>query len=219
MIVLLIYNNILTSSETLLTTHYKCDLWKQNQLWKKIGYRTECISFSEQDLLISKYCSHKPNYRIQYSDISRLLAIYERGGWYVDSDVVPTPLCAKLRYFNETLFGLESNFASMQEAQNMGMVQKSIAMWAFYGKRHDIRLLKMACKLSKLSTRKRRKDESLDRYIHSTSGPTQYSFLWSSKTLPVSVFGCGQSHSGSPPCNTASCWGCHKFRGSWRVMS
>ena len=220
LVAIVAFSHALPQTTPLLTTHYNCKLWNEtSQLWRQMGYHTECIAFDDQSALISKYCPSKPNLRIQYSDVSRLLAIYEKGGWYVDSDVVPTPRCKTLRHFNETTFGLESNFLSVKEAQWWKMLQKSIAMWAFFGTRKDNRLLKMACEISRLSTRRKNAQESLVDYIFHTSGPFQYSSLWSGPTLPVSVFGCGQRHSKSPPCHADSCWGCHSFRGSWRDMT
>lgn len=198
----------------LFTTHYNCRLWNSAS-WENIGYTPKCIDFDGQSRLLQKYCRHKPLYRIQYADIARLLILYENGGWYVDSDTLPTPRCQKLRIMPNTTFGLESDFPTLQQANQMGMLQKSIAMWAFYGVKNDSRLLRMACKLAGLSTRPRESSESFGQYIHHTSGPTMYAKLWNYSTLPVSVFGCGQQHSNAPPCNAPSCWGCHQFKNTW----
>lgn len=200
---------------SLFTIDQDCKSWRHMQKWESIGYNTSCLGHREIRDLVVRHCRHRPLKIIQYADIARLLLLYERGGWYVDSDVRPTPRCETLVSFPETTFGLESNFASAREASGYGMLQQSLSLWAIYGKRGDSRLLANAQKLCSLSTRRQKPRESRHHYILSTSGPTAQTELWNGRVLPVSVFGCGQRHSRSPPCHAESCWGCHQFAGRW----
>ena len=210
----LIYVAAAIASPRLFTTHRKCSEWDAAQ-WRHLGYRARCINHSRMRRVVRRHCAHEPQLDIQYADIARLLILYDWGGWYVDSDVLPTVRSAKTFSFEETVFGLESNFDA-HTAKQMGMLPKSLAMWAIFGLRGDARLKSMACRLAAQSTRPRGVGESLDRYVHTTSGPTAYTELWNGTILPLNVFGCGQQHSGSPECSSSTCWGCHQFEGSWR---
>lgn len=196
------------------TTKPVCNRWPFEPAWRRIGYEPHCYNTTEQVAITRKHCPDKPLHPIQYSDVSRLLILFEHGGWYVDSDVRPTPRCSHNKAFNKTTFGLESDFSDTKAAQ-MGMLQQSLSMWAIYGLKGDTQLKTMACTLARQSTRPVRSDESWYSYILHTSGPTAYTHLWKGPVLSVNVFGCGQRHSGAPPCSSPTCWGCHLFAGSW----
>lgn len=200
------------------TTAISClDDWPYASQWRDSGYSPKCIEYDEQIALIGRHCGGSmPPLKIQASDISRLLVLYENGGWFVDADVEPTPLSATIQTFEESTFGLESNFPTGREAQKHKMMQRSLAMWSFFGIRHDPRLKAMACNLTSLAASTRRKRfESLRDFVHRTTGPMRYTKLWGGRKLAVDVFGCGQAHSDSPPCSSSTCWGCHGFKGSW----
>ena len=199
----------------LFTTDKDCDSWKYFKEWKDLGYTPECMNHDRVKYLVETYCHHQPRKIIQYSDIARLLILYERGGWYVDSDVRPTPRCGILKSFPDTTFGLESDFDTDKQASGYGMLQQSLSLWTIYGKQGDARLLNNACMLSSLAERKQKPEETTQQYIFKTTGPTIQTRLWNGTVLPISVFGCGQVHSGSPPCSESSCWGCHEFNGRW----
>ena len=212
--VTLAYVLIVGDSVLLATTRADCKAWTFEREWQRMGYRTKCFDGKAQRAITHRYCERRPLHRIQYSDISRLLLLYNRGGWYVDSDVRPTARCSWLTNFSVTTFGLESNFDE-RKAASMGMLPKSLSMWSIYGVKGDERLKEMACSLAQQSTRPIRAGESWVSYVHHTSGPTAYTKLWNGKTLGIEVFGCGQSHSHSPPCSEKTCWGCHLFANSW----
>lgn len=199
----------------LFTTDKDCSKWDYAEEWTALGYSTTCLGNIDIRNLVVSHCRDRPRKIIQYADIARLLILYEQGGWYVDSDVRPTRRCQAVTSFPETTFGLESDFATVDEANRYGMLQQSLSLWAIYGKKGDARLLENAKKLCALSTRTARPRESRQKYIFSTSGPTIQTQLWNGTVLPVSVFGCGQQHSNSPPCHAESCWGCHGFKGRW----
>ena len=199
----------------LFTTHRNCSLWKYSKQWQDLGYDTECMDDTRVMQIVASYCQHRPREMIQYADIARLLILYENGGWYVDSDVRPTPRCGTLQSFSQTTFGLESDFSTKSQAGAYGMLQQSLSLWAFYGVKGDERLLQNARILSSRAEQKRKPGESLHAYILRSTGPTIQTQLWNGTVLPVSVFGCGQRHSRSPPCYALSCWGCHEFNGSW----
>lgn len=203
------------SGINLFTTDRDCHSWKFKRQWKDIGYSPECLNDSRIHNIVKSYCYAKPTKIIQYSDIARLLVLYEKGGWYVDSDVRPTPRCATEQAFSETTFGLESNFATLDEANEYGMLQKSLSLWTIYGKKGDPRLLHNACLLAKLAEQEQAPHQSIHNYILVTSGPSAQTRLWNGTVLPISAFGCGQAHSNSPPCTAKSCWGCHEFKGRW----
>ena len=202
------------SSNHLFTTNRNCDAWVNRGAWRAANFTTFCISNIYQARIVHRHCKHKPSLPIQYSDISRLLILYERGGWYVDSDVTPTTLSAKSVRYPTTTFGLESNF-SVKKAHSMGMLPQSLAMWAIFGVEADEQLKDMACTLAHMSSEQKPAFESMVSYIHRTSGPTAYTRLWRGKALSVNIFGCGQLHSNSPPCAAPTCWGCHRFANSW----
>eukprot|EP00986_Skeletonema_menzelii_P000869 scaffold243_cov140-Skeletonema_menzelii.AAC.11 len=203
------------SGVPLFTTHPDCRLWKFSKQWQDLGYDTECMDNTKVQQMVASYCKHSPREMIQYADIARLLILYENGGWYVDSDVRPTPRCGILQSFPQTTFGLESDFETKTQADNEGMLQQSLSLWAIYGVKGDKRLLQNACILSSLAEQKKNPGESQHHYILRTTGPTSQTQLWNGTVLPISVFGCGQGHSGSPPCSALSCWGCHEFKGRW----
>lgn len=199
----------------LFTTDRNCSVWPYRSAWQQAGYASICMDSQFQRIMVHSYCKHTPSEPIQYSDISRLLILYKQGGWYVDSDVEPTSLSTRLHSLPNTTFGLESDF-SVDTAKEYGMLPQSIAMWAIFGIKGDERLKDMACTLAYLSSEPKPSFELFTDYIFRTSGPTAQTRLWQGAVLPVNVFGCGQAHSHSPPCTAVSCWGCHKFSGSWR---
>ena len=179
---------------------------------ERFGLYARCMNNDRVKYLVETYCHHQPRKIIQYSNIARLLILYERGGWYVDPNVRPTPRCGILKSFPDVTVGLESDFDTEEQASGYGMLQQSLSLWAIYGKKGDARLLTNACMMSSLAERKQNPEETTQQYVHKTTGPTIQTRLWNGTVLPISVFGCGQVHSGSPPCSESSCWGCH---GRW----
>lgn len=203
-----------STAHNLFTTARDCTHWPYRNAWHQAGYTPFCMDYNFQKIIVNHHCKHRPIRMIQYSDIGRLLILYEKGGWYVDSDVEPTPLSRTLQSFTNTTFGLESNFG-VNQAKAMGMLPKSIVLWTIFGIKGDQRLKNMACTLAHLSTEPQPKFENIRTYIHRTTGPTIQTRLWQGRKLPVNVFGCGQQHSNSPPCSASTCWGCHHFKNSW----
>jgi mannosyltransferase OCH1-like enzyme len=201
--------------QPLFTTDKSCGSWKYEKQWAILGYRPTCLGDNEIKELVHQYCWGRPRQMIQYSDIARLLILYKHGGWYVDSDVRPTPLCISTKLFSDTTFGLESNFESDAQADGYNMLRKSLSLWSIYGKRGDKRLLQNACILAERAMREQAVGESRQAYIFWTTGPSIQTQLWNGSVLPVSVFGCGQHHSNSPSCASRTCWGCHTFGGRW----
>ena len=116
-------------------THPDCSSWEFSKQWKDLGYHTECMDNAKVKQMVASYCEHRPREIIQYADIARHLILYENGGWYVHSDVRPTPRCGVLQSFPQTTFGLESDFATKTQADNEGMLQQSLSLWAIYGVR------------------------------------------------------------------------------------
>ena len=206
--------SVAIASDSLFTTDKNCSAWPYRSHWLRAGYEPFCMDDVFLRELVTSHCKHAPQKLIQYSDIGRLLILYARGGWYVDSDVKPTPLSHMLRSYPGTTFGLESNF-SLRNAKHLGMLPESLALWTIYGVKGDERLKDMACTMAHLSTEKKPGFEKLQRYIFRTSGPTAQKRLWTGRVLPIGVFGCGQAHSQSPRCSAPTCWGCHTFRGRW----
>jgi hypothetical protein len=149
---------------------------------------------------------------IQVADISRAVIMYAEGGYYVDTDVEPMARARNSELTGRVL-GLESNF-SAQKAASMGMMRRSLAMWAFHGTKGDVWWLHLAEALVQNVRRAARGD--YHHYIHVTTGPTAWTrFAGGIALEPVYTFGCGQAHSRSPPCGDRRCWCCHHFAGSW----
>ena len=201
----------------LFTIARDCSQWKYRGAWKAHGYNPVCVRDNRLKQLVWTHCRRVPIRMIQYADVGRHLLLYERGGWYVDSDVRPTPRCQTLKTFPNTTFGLESDFTTSGErSRHYWMLPRSLCLWAIYGIAGDPVLRNVACALAAAAEDPMRSTENVRDYIFRTTGPTAVAKLWASRpTQPVSVFGCGQPHSRSPPCSAASCWGCHTFQNSW----
>jgi hypothetical protein len=207
----------LSLAQNLFTTDRTCSSWEHRHAWLQMGYSPRCLDNAAVRSLVHRVCKVRMPLIIQYADVARLIVLYESGGWYVDSDVVPTKRCIHTRAFANTTFGLESNFGSQREADGYGMLQHSLALWAIFGWKGAIRLLEMAKVISGIANETARQPgQSLESYVHHTTGPTAQTKAWGGPVLPVNVFGCGQAHSGSPGCRHHTCWGCHRFSGRWR---
>ena len=201
----------------LFTTARDCSQWKYRGAWRAHGYVPVCIDDNRLKQLVWTHCRRAPTLMIQYADIGRHLLLYEHGGWYVDSDVRPTPRCQALKSFPNTTFGLESNFGTSSERSlHYWMLSRSVCLWSIYGVAGDQNLRRLACNLAIAAENPSRPGETVREYVFRTTGPSAVSKLVNGQvTQPVSVFGCGQPHSQSPPCSAASCWGCHTFQNSW----
>lgn len=202
----------------LFTTDRDCSSWS-GEAWANAGYSPVCLNNSVQQQIVHRHCWYLPKLVIQYSDIARLLVLYENGGWYVDSDVSITPRCYHTKEFANTTFGLEADLDD-DVAANWNMEPRSLALWAIYGVKGDPMLKSMACQLARQSSGPVPPESSIDEYEHhilATSGPLAQTRIWNGTVAPIGVFGCGQDHSHSPPCTEMSCWGCHSFKGRWRV--
>ena len=217
LVTLLMKASCLSSTPNLFTTLRDCSQWKYRGAWRAHGYNPVCIDDNRLKQLVSTHCGRVPILMIQYADIGRHLILYEHGGWYVDSDVRPTPRCMALKSFQNSTFGLESNFGtSTERSLHYWMLSRSVCLWSIYGVSGDQNLRRLACELAIAAENPPRPGEPVRDYVFRTTGPTAVSKLLNGQvTQPVSVFGCGQPHSKSPPCSAASCWGCHTFQNSW----
>lgn len=185
----------------LMTIATACHLWRWNTSWTH--YETDCVSISEARAIILNMCNVKVNESAHITNIAPSIYLYQRGGWYVDDRIAPTPLTETIQSFNDTTFGLGTDLSFEDYAEWFYLPPKRIAPWTLYGRKGDIRLLSLACRLAKASKLPRRCNETLASHVFRTSGAIDWS-----DPLPINVFGCGQLHSKSPPCHHPTCWGC-----------
>ena len=200
----------------LFTIARDCSQWKYRGAWKAHGYNPVCIDDNRLKQLVWTHCRRAPTLMIQYADIGRHLLLYEHGGWYVDSDVRPTPRCMALKSFPNTTFGLESNFKTSAGAVTALLDDVSQCLSLVNMVLLEIKnLRRLACNLSYCRRSAFCRVKPCVIMFFRTTGPSAVSkLLISQVTQPVSVFGCDsriRSLLRVPP----SCWGCHTFQNSW----
>jgi hypothetical protein len=197
--------------------------------WKRMGFETRCYSTKDQikecrkvgiDIVKQKVTL------IQVSDICRFAVLYTYGGLYSDADVEPNPnfrgqlgRMVDRRY--GVIWGYEALFSSLQEKKRWpNMMDKSLCMWMVGAQPKSNYMIELARYLSG-KIRSRKQGESLENYIHTTTGPTSVTKFMADKykdlkVQGVNVFGCGQEHSYSSRCKGQYSFVKHHFKGTWR---
>ena len=185
--------------------------------WEQLNFTVSCLDGKKQRALVHKYFGTVYMLPIMYADVARFLALYERGGWYIDTDVRAGPAVYSFKP-NTTTLGLEFDIPHSQ-ARERGLLHRSIATWAMFGEKNDQRLLQVATKLiENVQYELRAAGEPTYNYELRTTGPSAVTNMWknlSGTVLGIEVFGCGQLYRNSPRCSTLTCWCCHYFDGTW----
>ena len=170
---------------------------------------------------------NKRHLQVHVADVCRFAVLYSYGGLYADVDVQPNPgyKGLSLQDLMDTKYGVLLGYeANMKSSRDRAMfptvLPRSICMWMMGSRPQASAMLDMANQLVQ-NIRLRRNGESIEHYVHSTTGPTAITqFIekkWKGLSIqPVTLFGCGQQHSSAGRCDSPNAFARHFFQGVWR---
>lgn len=197
--------------------------------WNRLGFMVKCYDNQKQLEECAKVgiTFNVRHLQIHVADVCRFAVLYTYGGLYADVDVQPNPgyKGSSLQDLVDNKYGILLGYeANMKSSRDRALfptvLPRSLCMWIMGSQPRATAMLDVAKQLMQ-NIRLRRNGESLEHYVHLTTGPTAITQFFDKKykdlsVQPVTLFGCGQHHSSAGQCNSPNAFSRHFFQGVWR---